>query len=73
MIHDVANDLAIVIDYKRHWDAIGEGEDGGDKNSYFVRVGQIIEAAAGKEAFRYKTSPHSHHGHQRPWYGVRPD
>lgn len=73
MIHDVANDLAIVIDYKCHWDAIGEGEYGSDENSYLVRVGQIIKGAAGEKAFRYKTSKHSHHRHQRPRYGVCPD
>lgn len=73
MTNHVADDLAVVINDKRHRYAIGEGEDRGHEVSSLHCVREVVEGATREETFGHKATPDMHQRHQRPRDGIRPD
>ena len=73
MVNHVADYLAVEVEDHQHGYGVGEGENCRDEDAYLIRVGEIVEAAAGEEAFRDKTTPHAHDGHQAPGQDISPD
>lgn len=45
VVHDVAYDLAVIVDDEAHREDVAKGEDGAHKHAVVERVGQVVEGA----------------------------
>lgn len=70
MVHNMRDNLAVVINNQGHGDDVGECENRADEHAVVKCVGQVIEGAWGEISFWYVTSPKLKRRHKRPWKSV---